>query len=91
MQTATKEFLQSIEALAEKHGNAIPIFGYAYYMDDISIDAIIRKLPDVIRAATFFHWHAGLADACRSFCHCLFVDPALIECCIGMTFEQLVA
>ena len=87
MSNATMHY---IESLAEKHDNAIPIFGHAYHMDNVSIDAIIRKLPDVIRAAKFFHWHGGLADACRTFCHCLFVDPALIEAYIGMKFEQLV-
>ena len=83
--------LHYIENLAEKHPDAVPIFGHAYYMDDVSIDAIIRKLPDVVREAKFRKWHGGLADACRTFCHCLFVDPTLVECYIGMTFEQLVA
>ena len=80
-----------IEALAEKHPDAIPVFGVALWTDPASIDSIIEHLPTVIREAQFRKWHAGLADACRTFCHCLFVDPALIEAYIGMKFEQLVA
>ena len=83
--------MRFIEALAEKHDNAIPIFGHAFHIENTSMDAIINKLPSVIRAAKFFGWHGGLADACRTFCHCLFVDPMLVEACIGMTFEELVS
>lgn len=31
----------------------------------------------------------ALANACRTFCSLCFVDPALIECYIGMKFEKL--
>lgn len=80
-----------IEALDEKYDNAIPIFGGAIWINPTDIDRIIDNLPTIIRRAKFFGWHAGPADACRIFCHCLFVNPALIECCIGMKFEELVA
>lgn len=79
---------KSIEALAEKHSNAIAIFGGAYFIDQ-DLETIVRYLPNIIRGAEFFKWHGGLADACRVFCHCLFVDPALVECYIGMKFEKL--
>ena len=85
--------MRFIEALADKLPNerVIPIFGGAAFIDPTDTNAIIDYLPEVIRGAKFWHWSAGLADACRVFCHCLLVDPALIECCIGMKFEELVA
>ena len=86
MQSATMHY---IEALAEKHSNAIPIFGGAIWLDPCNLDQIIGHLPSIIRGAKFWEWHGGLADACRIFCHCLFVDPALIEVSIGMKFEEL--
>ena len=82
----TKRF---IEALDEKHPNAIPIFGGALWVGSSDIDGIIDYLPTIIHNAQFWKWHGGLADACRQFCHCLFVDPMLIEACIGMKFEKL--
>lgn len=81
--------MRFIEALDEKHPNAIPIFGGALWINPLDTDAIINYLPSIIRSAKMWKWHAGLADACRQFCHCLFVDPTLIECYIGMKFEKL--
>ena len=86
--TSTQIF---IEKLNEKYNNAIPIFGGALWIDSTDIWQVIDYLPTIIHNAKFWRWHAGLADACRMFCHCLFVDPALVECYIGMKFEQLVA
>lgn len=83
--------MHCIEALAEKHDNAIPVFGVALWVNPADIDDVVAHLPTVIREAKFRNWHAGIADACRTFCHCLFVDPALVECYIGMKFENLVA
>lgn len=83
--------MRFIEALAEKHDRAIPIFGGALWIDPTDTDRIINHLPTIVHNAKFWKWKGGLADACRTFCHCLFVDPALIEACIGMTFEELVA
>ena len=88
MSNATIRF---IEALAEKHPNAIPIFGGALWVNPADTDAIINYIPNIVHGARVWDWYAGLADACRTFCHCLFVDPALIEACIGMKFEELVA
>ena len=88
MPTSTQVF---IEKLAEKHPNAIPIFGGALWIDSTNMDAIVTHLPNIIRSAQFWKWHAGMADACRMFCHCLFVDPALVESYIGIKFEQLIA
>lgn len=87
VENSTKCF---IEALAEKHDRAIEIFGGAIWIDSTDTWAIINYLPTIIHNAKFWNWHGGLADACRMFCHCLFVDPALIEAAIGMKFEKLV-
>lgn len=87
LKLTTKQF---IEALDEKHSNAIPIFGGAIWIDPTDTDRIINHLPSIIKSAQIWKWHAGLADACRQFCYCLFVDPMLIESYIGMKFEQLV-
>ena len=84
--TATQ---RAIEALAEEYSNAIPVFGRALWVHDL--EALVASLPSVISGARFFDWHAGAVDACRTFCHLCFIDPALVECYIGMTFEQLVA
>ena len=81
--------MRFIEALDEKHSNAIPIFGGAIWIDPTDTERIINYLPSIIRSAHMWKWHGGLADACRQFCHCLFVDPTLIEACIGMKFEKL--
>lgn len=84
--TATQ---RAIEALAEKHSNAIAIFGGALWVNDL--ERLVASLPSVISGARFFGWHAGVVDACRTFCHLCFIDPTLVECYIGMKFEQLVA
>ena len=81
--------MRFIEALDEKHSNAIPIFGGALWINPTDTAAIIGYLPTIVTHAKMWKWQAGLADACRQFCHCLFVDPTLIECCIGMKFEKL--
>jgi len=79
--------MRAVEALDEKHPNAIPIFGGAIFVHDI--EGIARSLPHVIHSAKFFKWHDTLANACRTFCHLCFTDPALVECYIGMKFETL--
>ena len=84
--TATQKL---IEELQEKHSNAIPVFGGALWVHDL--ERLVSSLPNVISNAKFFGWHESLADTCRRFCHLCFIDPMLVECCIGMTFEQLVA
>lgn len=84
--TATQ---RAIEALNEKHSNAIAIFGGALWVHDL--ERLVASLPSVISGARFFGWHAGVVDACRTFCHLCFIDPALVECYIGMKFEELVA
>ena len=82
--------MRFIEALQEKHGNAIPIFGGAIFMDASDIEKVATYLPSIIRNAEFYKWHNTLANACRVFCHCLFIDPALVEAYIGCNFEDLV-
>lgn len=79
--------MRLVEELDEKYGNAIPIFGGAIWVN--GIEGIIQSLPHVIHSAKFFGWHDTLANACRTFCSLCFVDPALIECYIGIKFEKL--
>lgn len=59
-------------------------------MDGDDLDKIVLYLPTIIRNAEFFKWHDTLANACRVFCRCLFIDPMLIEAYIQTTFEDLV-
>jgi hypothetical protein len=82
--------MRFVEALNEKHSNAIPIFGGAIFIDGTDFEKVALYLPSIIRNAEFFKWHDTLANACRVFCHCLFVDPMLVEALIGSTFEELV-
>jgi len=79
--------MRAVEALDEKHPNAIPIFGGAVFVHNI--EGIIRSLPHVIHSAKFFKWHDTIANACRTFCSLCFIDPTLVECAIGMKFEKL--
>lgn len=82
--------MRFIERLQEKHSNAIPIFGGAIFIDGADIYKVSLYLPSIIRNAEFFKWHNTLANACRVFCRCLFVDPMLVEAYIGSTFEEFV-
>lgn len=82
--------MRYIEDLHEKHGNAIPIFGGAIFIDGSDFEKVASYLPAIIRSAEFYKWHDTLANACRVFCHCLFIDPALMEIYIGYKFEDLV-
>ena len=79
-----------IEDLDRRYGNAIPVFGGAYHIDH-DFESIIRYFPNVLRYAKMWDWHENPADTLRTFCHCCFVDPALVEIFIGMKFENLVA
>lgn len=83
---------KSIEKLAEKHSNAIAVFGSAlsasqYVTTDF--DKFVSFIPTVIEDAEFFKWHEGIIGAINRFCHICFVDPALVEAYIGMSFMQL--
>jgi hypothetical protein len=78
-----------IEKLAETHRNAIPIFGVALWID--GVEELVACLPNLIDDVKFYGWHETPADACRRLCRLCFIDPALIECYIGMKFEELVA
>lgn len=82
--------MRYIEALDEKYGNAIPIFGGAIFMDGADLLKVALYFPHIIKSAQFFKWHDTLANACRVFCHCLFIDPNLMEIYIGSTFEKFV-
>ena len=89
-QMAPSATMHYIEALDAKYPNAIPIFGGAIFMEGADLKQIALYLPQIIRSAEFFRWHDTLANACRTFCHCLFIDPALMEVYLGETFEELV-
>lgn len=82
--------MRFIEELAEKHNNTIPIFGGAIFIDGSDLDKVALYLPSIIRNAEFFKWHDTLANACRVFCHCLFIDAMLMEAYIGSSFEDFV-
>ena len=82
--------MRFIEKLNEKHSNSIAIFGGAIFMDRDDLKKIASYLPSIIRNAEFYRWHDTLANACRQFCHCLFIDPMLMGAYIGLTFEDLV-
>ena len=79
----------AIMALADKYPNVIPIFGGALWVEG-DINKLISCIPHVVHDAKFFNWHEGVVGAIRTFCHLCFVDPALVECCIGMSFKELV-
>ena len=85
----------SITALAEEHSNAIPVFGGALgaynciNSDSPDFKGFMAYIPEVVRAAKFHKWHEGITGALRRFCRLCLVDPALIECYIGMSFDQL--
>lgn len=79
--------MRPIEALDEKYGNAIPIFGGALWVNDL--ETLVKSLSHIIHSAKFFGWHDTIANACRTFCNLCFTDPMLVEAYIGMKFEKL--
>lgn len=88
---------QIIEELDDKFDNAIPVFGGALWAyksvasnDNINFKEFISYIPTVISNAKFYHWHEGAVGAVRRFCRLCLVDPALVECYIGMSLEELV-
>lgn len=81
--------LKSIEALDRKHPNTIAIFGGAAFVDRTDMNDIVACLDHVVKTARILKWHESDANACRTFCHLAFMDPALIESAIGMRFERL--
>ena len=80
--------IKMLEDLSDKHSHAIAIFGGAIFVN--TIDDVIDKLSYVISASKFYRWHESAAKACRTFCHLCFIDPALVEAYLGMTFEKLI-
>lgn len=81
--------LALVENLDKEHDNAVQIFGGAISVQNI--DDLVLMLPTVITDAKFWHWHAGLVDACRTFCTLCGYDPALVESYIGTKFEEVCA
>jgi hypothetical protein len=90
LEPAEKTLTQKlVEKLDEQHSNAIPIFGVAIWID--GVEELVACLPNLISDAKFWRWHDTPANACRTLCRLCFIDPTLIECYIGMKFEELVA
>lgn len=86
----------AICSLAEKHDNAIAVFGGALgaydciHCDNPNFDEfILTYLSEAIKSARFHKWHEGAVGALRRFCHICLVDPALVEAYIGVSFEEL--
>lgn len=85
----------AIEALAAQYDNAIPVFGgalgaYEYVNSDTpNFSKFVGCLCHVIKNAKFYHWHEGAVGAIRRFCRLCLVDPALIECYLGMSLNEL--
>ena len=85
----------AITALADKHDNAIPIFGGALgaykhiNCDNPNYKQFVKCLINAIDDAQFYKWHEGTIGAARRFCRLCLVDPALIELYIGTSFEEL--
>ena len=86
---------RAICSLADKHDNAIPVFGGALgayehiNCDNPDFKKFVKCLPEVIHSAKFYKWHEGTIGAARRFCRLCLVDPALIELYIGTSFEEL--
>lgn len=86
---------KAITALADKHSNAIPVFGgalraYEYInCDTPNLGKFVSCIPSVVSDAKFYSWHEGAVGALRRFCRLCLVDPALIEAYLGITFEEL--
>ena len=85
----------AIEKLGEKYSNAIPVFGCALsaskYLeaDNYDFNKFVSFLPTVIGDAQFFKWHEGVLGALRTFCRLCFVDPALVEAYLGISFVEV--
>lgn len=83
----------AITALADKHTNAIPVFGGALGAHECiergDFAGFVGYFPDLIHSAQFFKWHENIATTLRRFCHLCFVDPALIEVYLGCTFDEI--
>lgn len=84
----------AITTLADKYDNAIPIFGgalgaYNYInCDTPDFERFVKCLSAVVHNAIFFKWHEGVVGALRRFCRLCLVDPALIECYMGLYLDE---
>ena len=83
----------SIEALGKKYPNAIPVFGGALsaakYVncDNPNMGKFISMIADAIRSAEFYGWHEDAIGVIKRFCNLCYVDPALVECYLGVRLE----
>jgi hypothetical protein len=90
-----KGVYNAIMELAEKHNNAIPVFGGALgaynriNCDEPDYKSFIAYLPTVAENAKFFEWHEGALGALRRFCHLCYIDPHLMEIYIGAPLHEL--
>lgn len=91
-----KSVYNAITALDAKYPNAIPVFGgalgaYEYINSSTpDFDKFISCMVRVIDDAKFYNWHEGVVGALRRFCRLCYVDPALVELYIGMSFNELI-
>lgn len=85
--------INQVEAIHEKHGVGVQIFGgvlYAYkYIEDNDLHAFCQSLNSVIFDAQFFHWEQGIAHALKVFCELCLVDYMLIEAYLGVSFNDI--
>ena len=85
----------AVMALDDRYDNAIPVFGGAlgaYNLisaDTPDLEGFWRSLKIVAENAIFYKWHEGVVGAVRRFCHLCYIDPALIECYIGASIEDI--
>lgn len=91
-----KSIYNAIMSLDSKYPNAIPVFGGALHAskyvncDSPNFAQFVSFLPDLIHSVKFYKWHESAVQALRRFCHLCYVDPALVELYIGMSFAELV-
>lgn len=85
--------IKSVESLHEKHGNAIQTLGgvlSAYeYAESSDLHKFCQCLSHVILEAQLSKWHSGISGAMKTFCNLCLIDYALVECYLGMSFNDI--
>lgn len=83
----------AIMSLSDKYPNTIPVFGGALgafnALEVGDLDRFKALMTDAVDKAKFYEWHEPSVDVARRFCHLCFVDPALIECDLCISFNEL--
>ncbi len=84
----------AIMELAEKHDNAIQIFGGALWAynrinsEDPDFHNFALELATVAYNAKHYGWHEGILGALHRFCRLCLVDPSLVEVYIGVPLRK---